>query len=334
MTNKLRTVHIGLGHMGAEIARLVHRRDDMEIVGGVDVAPDKVAADLGEVIGLQNRLNIAVAGTIEAALSETQADVAIQATGSYLPQVYPQLVQLVESGLHVVSTCEELAYPAWQYPELAAELDRLARQRGVAVLGTGVNPGFVMDRLPVALSGVCQEVRSVRVTRVVDAARRRLPLQQKTGAGLTAAEFEARVQAKAIRHVGLPESIALIAKALGWTLDDIQETIEPVIAQRPLASEFITVAPGQVAGLHQVGRGLVGGREVITLDLWMTLQAENPRDEVQIAGIPPMHMVIGNGTHGDRATVAAMVNAIPLVAAASPGLKTVLDLPAAAGWGV
>lgn len=334
MPDKLRTIHVGLGHMGAEIARLVHRRDDMEIVGGVDVSPDKVGADLGEVIGLEHRLGIPVVGSIEATLSETDADIAVQATGSHLPQVYSQLVQLIENGLNVISTCEELAYPAWQHPELTRKLDRLARHHGIAVLGTGVNPGFVMDKLPITLTGACQEVRSVRVTRVVDAARRRLPLQRKTGAGLSVAEFEARVKAKAIQHVGLPESVALIAKALGWKLEDVEETIEPVIAQRPLASEFIQVEPGQVAGLHQVGRGLVGGREVITLDLWMVLQAENPRDEVQIESIPPIHVIIANGTHGDRATVAVIVNSIPLVVAASPGLKSVLDLPAAAGWGV
>lgn len=333
MSDKLRTLHVGLGPIGAEIARLVLRRDDMEIVGAVDVGPGKVGADLGEVIGLPRRLGIAVAGTVEAALPERGADIAIHATGSHLPQVYPQLVQLIEHGLNVISTCEELAYPAWQHPELARKLDRLAGEHGVTVLGTGVNPGFVMDRLPVTLTGVCQEVRSLRVTRVVDSARRRLPLQQKTGAGLTVAEFEARVRAKTIQHVGLPESVALIAKALGWKLDEVRETIEPVIADRPLSSEFMQVEPGRVAGLHQVARGLVGGREVITLDLGMTLQAEDPRDEVQIEGTPPVHMVIPGGVHGDRATAAVIVNSIPQVAAAPPGLVTFLDLPAAAGVG-
>ena len=334
MVNQLRTIHIGLGHMGAEIARLVHRRGDMEIVGAVDVAPDKVGTDLGEVIGLDHPLGIPVAGSIEDVLAERKADIAVQATGSHLPRVYPQLVKLIEGGLNVISTCEELAYPAWQHPELSEELDRLASAHGVTVLGTGVNPGFVMDRLPITLTGACQEVRSVRVTRVVDAARRRLPLQQKAGAGLTVAEFQARVKAKAIQHVGLPESVALIAKALGWSLDEVQETIEPVIADRPLASEFIRVEPGQVAGLHQLARGLVGGREAITLDLWMVLRAHNPRDEVHIEAIPPIHMVIPGGTHGDRATVGVVVNSIAQVVAASPGLKTVLDLPVTAGWGV
>lgn len=333
MSDKLRTVHIGLGHMGSEIVRLVHRRSDMEIVGAVDVAPDKVGADLGKVVGLDHPLGIPVAGSIEDVLSATQADIAVQATGSHLPRVYPQLVELIERGLNVVSTCEELAYPAWQHSELAEELDRLASAHEVTVLGTGVNPGFVMDRLPIALTGVCQEVKSVRVMRVVDAARRRLPLQQKAGAGLTVAEFRARVQAKAIQHVGLPESVALIAEALGWKLDEIQESIEPVVADRPLSSDFIRVEPGQVAGLHQRARGLVEGREAITLDLWMVLRADEPRDEVWIEAVPPIHMVIPGGTHGDRATVGVVVNSIPQVVAASPGLKTILDLPVTAGRG-
>ena len=191
-----------------------------------------------------------------------------------------------------------------------------------------------MDRLPVILTGACQEVRSVRVTRVVDAARRRLPLQQKTGAGLTVDEFQARAEAKAIQHVGLPESLALIARALGWKLDTTYDTIEPVIAEEELTSEFLRVEPGGVAGLHQVAHGFVGDREVVTMDLWMVLHADNPRDEVQIDDIPLLHMIIQGGTHGDRATVATIVNAIPQIAAASPGLKTVLDLPPTAGWGI
>ncbi|HUW13059.1 MAG TPA: Gfo/Idh/MocA family oxidoreductase [Anaerolineae bacterium] len=333
MTKKIRTVHIGLGHMGSEIARLVQRRDDMEIVGAVDPAPDKAGADLGEVIGLE-RLDIPVAESIADLLAGTEADVAVQATGSYLPQVESQLRELLSAGLSIVSTCEELAYPSLQHPQLAQELDELARKHGVALLGTGVNPGFVMDKLPIVLTGACQEVRSLRVTRVVDASRRRLPLQQKTGAGLTVAEFEARARAKAIQHVGLPESLALIATALGWSLDEVEDTIEPVVAREAVASEHIRVEAGQVAGLHQVAIGRAGGRDVLTLDLWMILQAENPRDEVLIDGIPPLHMVIPGGTHGDRATVAVIVNAIPQVAAASPGLKTILDLPPSPGRGV
>jgi len=331
--NGIRTVHVGLGHMGAEVVRLAARRANLEIVGAVDTDSQKIGRDLGEVAVTGQTLGVTVVATIEEALAKAQADVAVLATASHIPQVYDQLRKLVDRGLHVVSTCEELAYPWLKHPEHAEELENLALAQGVSVLGTGVNPGFVMDSLPVMLTGVCQEVRSITVTRVLDTAKRRLPLQQKTGAGLTVAEFEAKVQAGAIRHIGLQESTALIAKALGWTLDDIQETTEPAVTDRRLTSDFIVVAPGHVAGLHQTARGTAGGTDVICLDLWMVMRAENPRDEICIDGVPPMHMVIPGGTHGDRATVGMVVNSIPLVVTARPGLLTVLDLPLAASIG-
>jgi len=331
--NGIRTIHVGLGHMGAEVVRLAARRANLEIVGAVDTDPRKIGRDLGEVADAGTLLGVTVVATIEEALAKAQADVAVVTTASHIPQVYDQLRELVNRGLHVVSTCEELAYPCLRHPDRAEELENLALAQGVSVLGTGVNPGFVMDRLPVMLTGVCQEVHSITVTRVLDTAKRRLPLQQKTGTGLTVAEFEAKVQAGAISHIGLPESTALIAKALGWTLDDIQETAEPAVADRRLASDFTVVAPGRVAGLHQTARGIAGGMDVICLDLWMVMRAENPRDEIHIDGVPPMHMVIHGGTHGDRATVGMVVNSIPLVVTARPGLLTVLDLPVAASIG-
>jgi len=332
--NVIRTLHIGVGHMGAEIVRVATRRTNLEIVGAVDVDPNKVGSDLGQIVGLERPLRIPVSGSIEEALARAKPDIAIVTTGSHIPQVYDQLYQLIVGGLHVISTCEELSFPWLQHPEQAQELDCLASAHGVTVLGTGVNPGFVMDKLPVTLTGVCQDVRSISITRALDSAKRRLPLQKKTGAGLSVVEFEAKVQAKTIRHIGLPESLALVAKALGWALDDVEDKIEPVVADRPIASEFIRVAPGQVAGLHQTARGMIDGREVISLDLWMVLHMENPRDEVRIEGIPPLHMVIPGGTHGDRATAAMVVNSIALVAAAKPGLLTVLDLPVAVSVGI
>lgn len=330
----IRTLHIGVGHMGAEIVRVATERTNLEIVGAVDVDPHKVGSDLGQVVDLGCSLGIRVSESIEEALAGAEADIAVLTTGSRIPQVHDQLLQLVTRGLHVISTCEELAFPWLRHPEQAQELERAALVHGVTVLGTGVNPGFIMDRLPATLTGVCQRVCSISIVRVLDSAKRRPPLQRKTGAGLSVSEFEARVKAKTIRHVGLPESLALVAKALGWALDDVEENIEPVVAQRPIASESIRVAPGQVAGLHQTARGAVAGREVISLDLWMALDMENPRDEVHIEGIPPMHVVIPGGTHGDRATVAMVVNSISSVVAARPGVLTVLDLPGPVGVGV
>ncbi len=168
MTDRIRTIHYGLGPIGSHIARVAARRDYLEIVGGVDIDPEKVGKDMGHVIGLQKPLGIPVDGSLEAVLARTEADVVVHSTGSHLPQVQGQLAALIQAGLHVVSTGEELSYPWADHPTEAAELDALASEHGVVVLGTGVNPGFVMDTLALVLSGVCQEVKHVRIERVVD----------------------------------------------------------------------------------------------------------------------------------------------------------------------
>jgi len=188
--------------------------------------------------------------------------------------------------------------------------------------------------LPLALTGVCQEVRSMRVTRVVDASRRRLPLQRRVGPGLSVEAFQERVKDGTVCHVGLLESAALIARGLGWELDDLSETTEPVVADRVVSSEHFTVQPGQVRGVQQVVRGLKRGRVVLVLELRMALGEEDPHDAVVIEGTPPIDMVIQGGIHGDQATAAVIVNSISLVAAAGPGLVTVNDLPIARSLGV
>lgn len=333
MTDHIRTIHYGIGFVGAETARLARRRSNIQMVGAVDVDPAKVGRDLGEVVAGE-AWDLPISASLEQVLSQIEADVVIHTTGSYLPQVYSELETLIKAGLDVVSTCEELSFPDLQHPQLAERLDRLARHHGVTVLGTGINPGFLMDRLPLTLTGVCQEVNSVRVTRVVDTAKRRFQLQRKTGTGLTVAEFDEKVRAGTIKHVGLPESAALIATGLGWTLDELTESIEPVVAGQVQRSEYFEVQPGDVCGIRQVVRGLAGGREVIRLDLEMSLNVESPRDEIMIDGIPPIHMIIPDGVHGDRATAAIAVNSIPLVIGAQPGVLTVLDLPAPMSRGV
>jgi len=315
------------------MARLAHRRPDMTIVGAVDVDPAKIGQDLGTVVG-DDVWGINISPDLKAALQGVEADIAIHTTGSFLPQVMDQLEQLIEAGLNICSTCEELAYPALKYPDLAARLDELARARGVTVHGTGVNPGFIMDKFVLAVSGVCQEVRHVRVERVVDASKRRAPLQLKTGAGLTPEEFKARTQTGAVRHAGYQESVALIAAGLGWKLDSIEETIDPIIATEPVSTNVLNVQPGQALGLHQEARGLINGKPVIEMMLEMRVDQPDSYDRVIIDGIPPMEVKVMGGTHGDRATTGMIINSLPLVLAAPPGLVTVLDLPVVCGWGV
>jgi len=241
--------------------------------------------------------------------------------------VMDQLLVCLAAGCCIVSTCEELAYPWRKHPELSARLDAAAKEEGVALVGTGVNPGFVMDKLVLTLSAVSQRVDSARATRVVDASKRRLPLQKKIGAGMAPEEFRAQVTAGVIKHHGLPESIAMVADGLGFALDDISETIEPVIAEQTVKTEFLEVAPGQVAGVHQIARGVSAGKEKIFMELKMYVGATQPADTIELKGEPNLSLVIPGGTHGDVATAAVVVNAIPTILAATSGLRTARDLP-------
>lgn len=327
MTDKIRTIHYGLGAIGSAIARLVVQRESLEIAGGIDVDAQKVGRDMGEVIGLDQHLGLLVSSDPATLFSQTEADIVLHSTGSYLEQIYPQLVEVIEAGLNVVSTCEELAYPQAKYPALAEEVDKLAKRKNVTVLGTGVNPGFIMDTIVMAASGVCQHIKRIKVTRIVEAGERRLPLQRKIGAGLTVTEFEEGVATAEVGHVGLTESATMVAQALGWQLDGVEANIEPVIAEKPLKSRFITIKEGQVAGVHQVAKGIKGDEEWIVLDLSISIGVENnPRDSVAIEGTPSIKLTL-EGIHGDLATVAMAVNAVPRVVSAPPGLLTMKDLP-------
>ncbi len=198
-----------------------------------------------------------------------------------------------------------------------------SRERKVAVLGTGVNPGLVMDRLALAVASACVRVDSVRVTRVVDAAKRRGPLRAKVGAGLSREEFDAGVASKKLGHVGLTESAAMIALGLGLTVGEIPETIEPVLAEK----ETDGVAKGRVLGLHQIATVRSGGQDRVVLDLTMAVGVANPGDRIDVEGDPPVHVAVAGGFHGDRSTIGCVVNAIPFIVAAAPGLQTVTTLP-------
>ncbi len=253
----------------------------------------------------------------------------VHATSSYLKDVYPQIAPLAKYGVDVVSTCEELSCPNVSEPKLAEKLDKLGMKYGVTFLGTGINPGFLMDTLVVTLTGVCQKVDRIKVERVMNAATRRVPFQKKIGAGLTVKEFKRKIEGKDITgHVGLEQSIAMIADALRWQLDKIKvDSVEPVIAEKTVASEAIKVKPNQVAGLKQSAHGFVCGRERITLEFQSYIGAEEEYDAVNINGVPPIHEKISPCVHGDLATIAVIVNSIPKVIKASPGLVTMKDLP-------
>jgi 2,4-diaminopentanoate dehydrogenase len=241
--------------------------------------------------------------------------------------VMPQLEALVKLRLPVVSTTEELAYPAPRNRRLAKQVDQMARKAKVAILGTGVNPGFAMDALPIALTSVCEQVNRIEVRRVQDARLRRLPFQQKIGAGLTREQFEQQVKTGAVRHVGFTESIQMIGDAMGWTLTRITDDVRPWIAEEEVHSELLAVDPGYVAGISQEGVGYVGDEPKIRLQLDAYLGAPESFDSVLIDGSPRLYSKVQGGIHGDIATASMTVNAIPHVLTAAPGLRTMRDMP-------
>ena len=329
MRKKIRVVQFGVGPIGASIARLLREKESVEIVGGVDRDPAKAGRDLGEIVGAPDApWGVPVSAHAHTVL-EKPVDVVMHTTSSSLAAVMDELLECLSAGCCVVSTCEELSYPYRKHPELSAKLDAAAKEEGVALVGTGVNPGFVMDKLVLVLSAVAQRVDFAKAVRIVDASKRRLPLQKKIGAGMTPEEFRAQVAAGIIKHHGLPESVAIVADGLGLVIDDISETIEPVIAKETVKTPFLEVAPGQVAGVHQIARGTSKGQDKIFMELQMYVGAKHPADTVELRGEPNLSLTIPGGTHGDIATAAIAVNAIPSILAAPAGLRTVRDLPLA-----
>lgn len=325
----VRIVLYGVGAMGTRIAKFLLKKKGVEIVGAIDVAKEKIGKDLGEILGINKRLGIKVSNNPDDVLSRANADVVVHSTTSFLKQTYSQIAAAIKHGVNVVSTCEELSYPYATELELAEKLDKLAREHSVTVLGTGINPGFLMDTRVINLTSVCQEIEHIKATRIMNAATRRAPFQKKIGAGLTINEFKRRIEDETITgHVGLTQSIAMIANALKWKLDKIEvDPVEPVIAETQVESEAVKVELGQVAGLKQCARGIKEEKEVITLDFQAYLGAKEEYDAITIKGVPNVHEKIAPCIHGDSGTVAIIVNCIPKVMNATPGLVTMKDLP-------
>jgi 4-hydroxy-tetrahydrodipicolinate reductase len=317
---------VGLGAIGREVLKAMVGRAGLRLAAAAD--PAFAGRDAGEVAGVE-AAGVAVAASADEAFAGVDVDVALVLAGSGVADTLPIIEAAAARGVDVVSTCEDLAYADLSTPELARRIDARARAAGISVLGTGVNPGFVMDRLPLTLAAACVRVDAVRVERVVDAAKRRGPLRAKVGAGMSVEEFRAGVEARRLGHRGLAESCALIGLGLGLRFDDVRTTIEPVVAG--VAQPREGIEPGRVAGLRQTALGLRAGREIARLDLEMSVAAPDPHDRIVIEGDPPLDVLVRGGTHGDRGTVGTVLSAIPAVVAAPPGLKTILDLPLVGG---
>ena len=320
-------VVMGLGFIGRELVRAALQSPEVLVVGAVDQNPAYAGKPLSELVpGAPARIK--VQAKLAGALERAKGGVVLHATGSRLPQVADQLLEIIKAGVSVVSTCEELSFPYLKHPDLADKLDRAAKKAGVSILGTGVNPGFVLDRLVATVAQTCGPVRHALATRVVDARTRREALQRKVGAGMTEAEFQKLVDQDLLGHVGLMESAALTAVGLGIDCDDFEEEIVAVIAEEDIRGGAFLVRKGQVAGIHQTAVGLEEGQERVRLELTIAVGADDPGDRIELDADPPLKLEIKGGVAGDGATAHLTVNAAPRVTAAEPGLLTVLELPA------
>ena len=298
----------------------------MTVVAAVDKDPALAGKDLGELCSTGS-MGVPVSPSLEQALGQGAADVAVLTTVSDLARIAPQIEEILHFGLPVVTTCEELVFPWETAPQTASRIDSLAREEGVGVLATGVNPGFLMDTLPIALSAVCQRVDAVKVSRIQDASTRRVPFQLKIGAGLSLEEFEKKKKRGDLRHIGLTESMQMIASRIGWKLDRTEELITPVVAKTRIDTGSMSIEAGMAAGVQQIGRGFVGNDEKITLTFRASVGEPSPEDTVELLGTPHIVSTIQGGVHGDVATCAITLNAVAQVLRAEPGLRTMVDLP-------
>ena len=342
----------GLGAMGQGIARLAVERTGLRVVGAADIDPTLAGHDVGDVLELGRTLGVRVEADAAHALHTTSALVVIHATTAGLRDVFPQLMDCIEAGRNVISTAEELVCPDAnpEVGELAQKLDDAARANGVVVLGIGLNPGYIMDALPLMLSAPCVDLKRVHLRRIVDAARLWSPLPPRIGAGLDVVAFTKLARERTIGHVGLSQSLMLLAGAFGWQLDpqpaahdltevkpgklvrsvgSVVEILEPIIAHRRITTDSLTVEAGQVAGIRQIALGWVDRVEVLRLDLDMFIGAPYPQDEIEIDATPPVRLTIPGGLHDDMATIGIGLNTIGAVverARTRPGLATVADL--------
>ena len=327
----IRVVQIGLGPIGLSTTRYLLEHPRLKIVGALDTDRAKQGKDLGELAGLSS-MGIPICGAVDDYQPEI-ADAAVVTTTSSMERMAPLLRDLAARRWNIVSTCEELSFPWQKHPVLSMELDREARKQDVSILGTGINPGFLMDLLPIALTGICQKVERIVVERVQDAGIRRVPFQHKIGAGLDPTQFEALVSKGLMGHVGLTESMQMLAHQLGWKLERTTDDIEPIIAVSPVQSGDQLIPEGKVTGLLQTGRGFRHEEEVIHLLFRASIGEPRSFDRIAIEGTPSFDFVAEGGIKGDVGTIAVLVNSIPRLQKAPAGLLTMPDLPPVAWSG-
>lgn len=320
-----RILHVGIGPLGHIILTDLLQRG-LTIVGAIDFAPNLAGVPLSKVVHGAPP-GVTILHSLSDFTAWDQVDCALVTTSSDLRLCEPIFREILQHGKPIVSTCEELLFPWLRHEILAARLHEQAVKTGGRLLGTGVNPGFLMDALPLFATAVCKTVRSVKCSRIQDASTRRVPFQKKIGAGLDQVHFDKKVAEGTLRHVGLGESLHFLGQYLGIRIERWDEDIAPVKAERELTCALGPIHRGMISGVRQVARGYADEECVIHLEFQAAIGQEDPHDRVVIDGQPPLDLVIHGGVHGDAATSAITLNAIPRLMEASPGLHTMATIP-------
>ena len=330
--DNVKVIQWGLGAMGGGMAKLMLEKKGLEIVAAIDQDPAKVGKDVGEVLEIGKKAGVKVSGNPDEVFGHIKADLTIIATGSFTKEVFPLIEKAVRAKTNVICIAEQLSFPAAQEPELAKKINQLAVENGVTVLGTGINPGFVLDLLIIALTGVCLDVTKIRAARINDLSPFGPTVMKTQGVGTTPEEFNKGIKdGSIVGHVGFEESLHMIAAALGWQLDEIKQTREPIISNVYRETKYVKVEKGNVAGCRHIAHGYMNGQPVIELEhpqqVLPNLEGVNTGDYIWIEGTPSLNMAIKPEIPGGLGTIAMAVNMIPKVIAAQPGLVSMKDLP-------
>lgn len=323
----------GLGAMGSGMAKdIVQNKKGIEIVGAIGQNPQKIGKDLGEVLGIGRKLGVIISKNPLEVLNGTKADIVLHSTQSFTKDVFPEIKLIVEAGKNVITIAEEMSAPQVETPDLAKEMDALARKHNVTILGTGVNPGFVLDTLILTLTGACQVVDKIWAARINDLSPFGPTVMKTQGVGTTVEEFNKGVEnGTIVGHIGFQQSIYLIARSLGWELEKVVESREPIITNVYRETPHVQVQPGMVAGCRHIARGFYEGKEIITLEhpqqIHPELEGIKTGDYITIEGTPTIKFADEQEIPGGIGTMATAVNMIPQVINAGAGLLTMPELP-------
>lgn len=325
----------GFGEMGSGMAKMLLKKEGVDIIGVCDLDPNKVSKSMYDVLGVEQGDNpdVIVEDDIEAIIAENDADVALIATDSFVKKAYDKIVLCLENKLNVISTAEEMAYPQAQSPELAEKLNDIAKENNVSLLGTGINPGLIMDLLVILLTGACESVDDIKVERVNNLSPFGPAVMEEQGVGISEEEFKEGIENNTIAgHVGFSESIRMIIDALGWEAENpIEQKMTPIISNVVRNAPHISVKAGEVAGVRMEASDMIDGEKRIEMihPQQVEPQEENvdTGDYIYINGNPDIKMAIKPEVPGGIGTMAVCINMIPQIINADAGLKTMIDLP-------